>query len=93
MESESTPVFSEKKCVSRKPPLMWSDRDTHKLLLCHVGHGDDWKKIAEYFPDRTVQQVYYRYQYVTSKLITPPTLYVPLQFVDFTEVYYDLQNS
>jgi hypothetical protein len=86
-------TFSEKKSNSRKPPLMWSDRDTHKLLLCYIGFPNDWKKIAEYFSDRTPAQIYYRYQYVTSKLTTPASLYVPLETVDFTDVYLDLQNS
>lgn len=87
------PIFSEKKSVSRKPPLMWSEKDTHKLLLCYIGFPGDWKKIAEHFPGRTAGQIYYRYQYVTSKLTTPTSLYVPLETVNFTDVYFDLQNS
>jgi hypothetical protein len=93
MESHDAQIFSEKRCISRKPPLMWSEIDTHKLLLAYVVFGNDWKKIAEKFPDRTVAQVHYRYQYITSKMVSPSSLYVTLDTVDFTEVYYDLQNS
>jgi len=90
MESIIAPNLSPK---SRKPPLMWTPDDSYKLFLCHVRYGDDWKKIAEHFPDRTLMQIKYRYSYIASKLHTPTSLYVPLDGVNFTDVYYDLQNS
>ena len=70
----------------------WSHRETLALRNCFVCFGSDWEKIAIFLHRRTPAEIKHKFTSINSNLVVPEVLH-PLDNIDFTEIYLDLQNS
>ena len=77
----------------KSPSIFWSSAETDLLLNSVLKFGPDWYKIAKIIPTRTPTQLRQKFYYINSKLTVPATLYVPLEEVNFQEIFFLLQNS
>ena len=70
----------------------WSNRETLALRNCVVCFSSDWEKIAFFLYRRTPAEIKRKFASINSNLVVPEVLH-PLDNIDFSEIYLDLQNS
>ena len=78
---------------SRLPSKYWSEKETSMLHFAFLCFGPNWKKIAQILPGRTIIQIKQKYNYINSKLAIPDTTNIPLDDINFENIYNELKRS